>query len=248
MKLHTRIALALALTSLAISSPACAEHRIGGKSISDVFKDPGLAEITDAGCRGDTKTVARLAAIGVDPNGPGLDSVPPIFWAIHCENLAGMEALLKAGANPNYFIPGKFSITYQAATYRNPRILQLILKYGGDPNAGDDWNEWAIKAVIFDAYDTDDWGKYYTILDSNFEINKADSLGSTVAIILASGDRWDKVEELLDRGYNYNLQDLAGYLEFLGPGGRKVKDAKERVAKRLEAMGYKVPDWLGRKK
>lgn len=258
MQLHTRVVLGLSIATLAISDPACAGHRIGGKSIADVFKDPGLAQMTDASCRGDAKTVARLAAAGVNPSGTGLDGVPPLFWAIHCENLVGMEALLKAGANPNYFIRGgRFSLVGQAATFRNPGMLRLMLKYGGDPNGrawGNDPNDigvlesWPIRHAIDLANDNGDWTNYYLLLNGGLNINQSDSTGQTVTIRLTSGDHWDKIEELLERGYNYDLARLARYLEFLGPGGRKEKDAKERVAKRLEAMGYKVPDWLGRKK
>lgn len=247
-QIKTSLALAFSLAALAGTQAACMDHKIGGKTIAEVFSDPGLAQMTEAACRGDAKEVGRLAASGVNPSGVGLDGVPPLFWAINCENLMGMEALLTAGADPNYVIPSHFSLMYQAATFRDSRILKMMLRHGGDANLGIDSEEWPIKTAIFHAGDTDNWENYYLILNSNYDLNKHDSTGMSAAIILASMNRWDKVEELLDRGYNFDLQDLAKSLEFLGPGGRREEEAKERVAKRLTAMGLNVPDWLGRKK
>ncbi|CAD7057371.1 ankyrin repeat domain-containing protein [Pseudorhizobium halotolerans] len=55
--------------------------------------------------------------------------------ALTAENLAEVEALLAAGADPNWIDPGGKTAVHRAAFADDPRLLDVVLAHGGDPNA-----------------------------------------------------------------------------------------------------------------
>ncbi len=55
--------------------------------------------------------------------------------ALTTENLAEVEALLAAGADPNAIDPGGKTAVHRAAFADDPHLLDIVLAHGGDPNA-----------------------------------------------------------------------------------------------------------------
>lgn len=55
--------------------------------------------------------------------------------ALVAENLAEADALLAAGADPNWLDPGGKTAMHRAAFADNPDLLDIVLAHGGDPNA-----------------------------------------------------------------------------------------------------------------
>lgn len=55
--------------------------------------------------------------------------------ALTTENLAEVEAVLAAGADPNWVDPGGKTAVHRAALADNLQILDIVLAHGGDPNA-----------------------------------------------------------------------------------------------------------------
>ena len=217
------------------------EKRLDGQSARDVFKAPGLAALASSACDGDVGGVSAALRSGADPNGLSVDGGTPLLWAVRCENAEGVEALLKAGANPNYLILGHFTPTLSAASAKNPRILKVLLKYGGDPNAID--GQWtALRYALTYGVQSGDWTNYYTLLNSGADIERARDGGGTVALDAASLHQFDKVVELLDRGYSRDLDFLGGMVQgsHTEPGSRQA-EWQQKVIQMLEQRGVHFP-------
>ncbi len=191
------------------------EHKVSGATADETFADPAVAKLARAACAGDAGDVARLAASGVPVNSVATkdnkNDADVLIWVLSCGNVAGFEALLKAGANPNLG-PGKFGITptYIAATHPDPAFLRLALKHGGDPNARTNDGDSALFAAFELGNSSEHWDNYYSLLDSGVDLNQAHrARGTGIASFAASDGRIDKAIELLKRGYSYNLESLA---------------------------------------
>jgi ankyrin repeat protein len=221
------------------------ERKVGGKSVQDVFSEPRLATLARAACDGDDATVARAIKDGADPNGKGFDDVTPLYWAVNCQNLHGVEALLRAGANPNYMFGGRFSAVYAASTMEESAMLKLLLKYGGDPNTKDNKsNKTALEEALSLGIHGADWDNYYALLNLGADINRADAMGDTIAKAAAALGRFDKVAELLERGYRTDLPDLGRTVQIrrVDPKSEQAEwQAKVKVMLEQKGVQFPVP-------
>ncbi|MEI7932636.1 MAG: ankyrin repeat domain-containing protein [Alphaproteobacteria bacterium] len=187
-----------------------AEKPIGGKLSGQVFLDAKVAALARSACHGDRGGVARAVRGGANPNGPGYDGVTPLYWAMACKNLAGTEALLEAGSDPNLKFGGDFSATHLAAGMPDPDYLKIMLRHHGDPNAFDARNgSTALTEALQVGITTDKWDNYYALLNGGADINLVDNNHTSALMVAAANSRYDKVAELIERGYSQNLQELA---------------------------------------
>lgn len=189
-----------------------AEHVVGGKAADEVFSDRRVAQLASAACRGDLEGVSAALASGADVNATGYKGVTPLIWVQHCENIAGMRALLDAGADPNVRF-GIFTPVIIAAGMTDPANLELLLAHGGDASAyivqtNALKSDSALKVAFRRGLDGLGWENYYALLNAGADINWVGD-GSTVAEFGANMDRFDKVFELLERGYDQRLDHLA---------------------------------------
>jgi hypothetical protein len=235
----------------------CIEHKINGKSAEQAFTDQNLATLARAACEGDVAEIEKMLKLGANPNGAGYLGGTPLFWAVNCENKTGIEALLKAGADPNLRIPGPngpYSATYAAATMTNPAPLKILLQNKGDPNTfeGNTVYASALHKAFELGVDEGQWDNYYALLDAGADINRADDVGNTIATLAVSLGQFDKAIELLDRGYTHDLVDLGGFTSNGGSLGLLPKAAKDRdrLIELLEKRGvhFPVPGRMDRKK
>lgn len=252
MRISPRI-VPLAVSFVLLTSAACdglAEQQrrpeqvtVGGKSVSDVFTDPAIRDLAVAACRGDAATVAIMVDQGVDPNARGLDNVTPIFWALACDSVPGVDALLIAGADPNLQTgpPNPFSAVEVAAT-RDPRLLQTMLRRGGSPTpaALDEAFRHSMSVAPSCACEQG-WENYNLLLDAGADIN-ATYGGHTIAEFAAALNQFDKVADLLDRGYNTRLEHLERLiattnLPLVPP---EQLEWISRVQRALEARGVRI--------
>lgn len=235
----TVIKLAVLVTGLALAGTQgmrLMEHKVSGATASETFTDPFVAKLAQAACSGDNAEVAQLVKSGASANGhltrDGKNDVSPLMWSLSCENLAGFEALLKAGADPNLAV-GQFAITptFGAAGYHDPAFLRLVLKYGGDPNARVSDGDSALGEAFWLGHTQGQWDNYYALLDTGADINqprKKDGIG--LADFAATVGKIDKAVELLERGYSYDLDALAmaiydnGLASTLSDGSRPGRD------------------------
>ncbi|WP_374569983.1 ankyrin repeat domain-containing protein [Phenylobacterium sp.] len=219
---------------------ASMERKINGRSASELFPDPKVAALAKAACSGDEKTVARQIAAGANPNAVGNERAVPLLWAIRCRNLRGVEALLDGGANPNQLLGGDFSVVY-AAAQEPVEILKALLNHGGDPNAGSKESERsALMSAMSMGIHDDKWANYYAILEAGADINRVYGTYNTISIFAADMAQYDKLAELLDRGYNYDLSNLGAHVQVraIRPD---LEPKRAKVKAMLEARGVQFP-------
>jgi ankyrin repeat protein len=219
------------------------EHVVGGKTAEDVF-GPGLAKLARAACTGDVPGVEAAIRAGADPNGVGFEGTTPLIWALNCENLSGMEALLKAGADPNVRF-GNTTPICLAAQMENSEPLKLLLKHGGDADAYNQKSPWSALSLAFSlGMKKKDWTNYYALIDAGANVNRVHN-ADTIAQFAADMQQYDKVAELLDRGYSTGLdylglitqRELVGSPELMRP----QEEWRDRVLEMLKARGVQFP-------
>ena len=221
-----------------------AEFRIGGKTASDVFPNAPTAALARATCEGTADDVNRAITDGGRPSEVGLDGATPLAWAIACENLSNIAALLAGGANPNQHISGLGSPVVVAAGYRNSEILRLLLAHGGDPNG-----EGAHETALITAYDMGrqgaGWVNFEVLLEAGADVNRRSPDGDTLADRAAMYRDYERVLTLLNAGYSGDLvrlgrdvsldeENLEGILPEVHPWIRRVKQA-------LQQRGVRFP-------
>jgi hypothetical protein len=247
------------------SERAHSEHAMFGDTADNLFPNPIDAMLAKQACNGDARGVAASVKAGADVNamgkegvGPGVVrmNVTPLFWAIDCNSLSGVAALLAAGADPNKADKLGATAVTLAAGNQNPAILKLILKRGGDPNAHND-REIALQIAMGTEHE----------LERVQHLPRAAALANWDALIAAGADpsrnvpgRWtliwtlvsdydfDKAEWVMDHGWIGDPVELGRSVEFAEENAVNrtgispdVMAALERVKDRLKAMGVRFP-------
>lgn len=92
--------------------------------------------------------VLQLIAQGADPNLHDM-AASPLQIAVHRGHLDKVEALLKAGANPNAVGEDGDTPIIVGARRAGPRTMELLLRAGADPNAvaADGQSAWSIAMI-----------------------------------------------------------------------------------------------------
>ena len=182
----------------------CKEETLNGKNVREVFTDPGVQALAVAAAKGDVELVNNLVAEGADVNGTGFEGARPLVWAWGHNNLKGMEALLKNGADPNFEFSGRDFINY-TVDEKTTNYLELILKYGANPDGLD-----ADSAPIHYAISLRNHDHIKTIIKYKGDINAYDSFKTTPLIHCLDVRRMDVAIWLLEQGADVNAVDNAG--------------------------------------
>lgn len=209
------VSAAFLVLSACANHPESPSNRMLGVTATEMFGDDRVAALA---CDGNSTALAVAMRDGVDPNSMsvGVDEfdgrLTPLLWAIDCGNARGVELLLRAGANPNLPTGGRVGLTpvLVAAGSHNPALLRLLLHAGGDPNATTHVRRETALMRAFDfGLGTESWENWHTLLDAGANI-EADPHGDhqTIATHAAWINRFDKVVELLELGYSYDLTYL----------------------------------------
>ena len=215
------------------------EMKIGGKDVRQVFENDELAALADAACKGDADAVRAIVGKGADANGLGHKNMTPLLWAMACHNHAGIEALLQHGADPNLKMTedGETPV-FLAAGGDSVETLRLLLKYGGNPNVRNSVDSALSNAVLRRQMDN-----YDLLLEMGADINDADPVtGRTVMVTLVALAQYDRVIDLLNRGYSHDLPDLYAYVinRFVDESSPQYQN-KKNVIRMLDQRGIK-PD------
>jgi hypothetical protein len=158
-----------------------------------------------------------------------------------------MEALLRAGADPNAKVPfgegASFTAVFTAASIADPAILRLLLQYGGDPNAAFEGTPNTALMRAFElGHQEENWENYYTLLNAGADINRV-LANRTIAEFAASLDYFDKMAELLERGYNVRLLILGLHVTAADPAimGARQQHWRGVVRSMLQERGIQFP-------
>ena len=243
---YFQLTAALLIVFVTLYDNAGAEPMVSGRTANQEFADTKVAMLVNAVCSGDHVAISAALQSGVDVEARGRLGETPLFWAVKCENLYGIESLLKAKANPNYRIPGQFTAVWAASEMYNPAPLKLLLRYGGDPNTddGEDSARTALWNALVVGTSGHGWDNYYALLEAGADISRSTTAGETIVTEAIALGAFDRAEELLNRGYKGDLLDLSGSVS-----GRKTDDtaaphivaAKARIVKYLEEKKIPVP-------
>lgn len=194
---------------------ACMEHKVGDKTTSDVFADDAMRRLAQAACEGDERAVRSAVQRGANPNGAGLRGITPLVWAVSCDSVVGVKALLAAGANPNQAIGDEYtSVVYMAVRRNDPGPLKALLEAGADANVYSLKSErTGISQALLHGVDTGDWRQWELML-AKVDINRPyNKFGETIAVRAANLNQFERVVQLLERGYSYRLAELGRSVE-----------------------------------
>jgi hypothetical protein len=109
----------------------------GAKTMIDTsraFKNIHLRDLADAARDSDLVKIEKLVRDGVPVNGIGEEGFRPLHWALMGKQADGLRRLLELGADPNAELANGRSPVFMAAALESPEFLELLLKYGGNPN------------------------------------------------------------------------------------------------------------------
>lgn len=164
------------------------------------------------------------------------DDVSPLSQAILCDDAPKADRLLAQGASPNQREPGGLTPVLIAAALSRDALLARLLQAGGDPNAYEsDTRTLALSYALSAGVHQGDWRAYERLIDEGADINRSAQGGPTIARWASSLGQFDKVEQLLDRGYRADLPALARSVERRNVPD-KAKPAQARLLARIRAM------------
>lgn len=218
---------------------ACSQNSASAESY---FETPEEVALAKAICRG--TGVERALAKVPSPDIIGRDGMTLILWSMGCSTSDGLEAYLEAGADPNLQTTGHSAVTY-AVEFKDPYYLDLLLRYGGNPDAIV-LNDPEISNALMLAFEkgawTDDWTNYHRLLEAVADINQQLKRGGTIGSIVVTYGRYCELLKLFDRGYTKDLEYVEKLIGGRMEGSDIYVDCRTRALDRIEelkAEGYK---------
>jgi ankyrin repeat protein len=212
MKLTWPFRITIGSVAIAISgmfTVACGGIEYGGMTPEQAF-GPKEAALVQAAAAGDLEKVRQLIAEGAHVNARGPEGTTPLVWVLADGNLAGAEALLKAGSDPNLKFAGQESAMSLAAAGNRPKVLELLLRHGGDPNLTGPQGRHLIMLALLAQQPKN----MQLLLDHGADVNAHDPIdGRTAAVVAVGQGRFDLAVMLLEKGLDYNLPRLARAVE-----------------------------------
>ncbi len=175
--------LAAALALLSACSP---QSKYG----ADRYFEGNALALAIASELGESGAITRLMKDdGVDPHRIFARNagIPLLAWPLRARNLDGLQALLDNGADPNaraYKTVDGRRLGYNnamvyAAKMDDPRILELLLKHGGDPNTRNSANE----TLLFQAFVAgNQWENVKLVVENGADVNE-ENRGSADTVI-----------------------------------------------------------------
>lgn len=225
---------------LYLLASACSAERPNPESF---FSEPVAVVLAGAACAGEADRVADLVADGASVDTRGAGNVTPLMFAVICKSPAGVKALLEAGANPNYRNRHGMTATWIAAGHANSEVLRSLLDAGGDMYAeNDSCTDVLGRALILgiENHTSRRWDNYQLLLDRGIDVNHRDSCGGTIVQVASALGNFNKIAELLDRGYAYDLLSVAWSTEYIAVSEDRYADV-ERVKAMLRERGVRWP-------
>jgi ankyrin repeat protein len=212
-----------------------AEPLVGGHRLAYYFEDPKIRSLLSNVAAGHLDRARQDVANGADVNEVGKDGITPLLWLMTTGfNAEKIEFLLAAGADPNYIEPkSRMSAVYGAASSDRPDILELLLKYKGNPDERGPQGKTALMAAVAEGRPSN----VDILLRHGADLNARDALQLSAPEIAISRNRYDMAYMLLDKGYSKDLDRLARFAADIKttPGSVQAQ-WRERLVQRLKNM------------
>jgi hypothetical protein len=162
------------------------------------------------------------------------EDVSPLSTAVLCDDRAGVDAALAGRADPNLREPGGLTPVLIAAALSREEILRKLLAAGGDPDAYEsDTGQLALAYALAAGVHHQDWRAYDTLLDKA-DINAGGGKVTPIGDWAVTLGQFDRVAELLDRGYRKDLSGLAWTLERRSAGD--AGEARDKALAKVRAL------------
>lgn len=197
----------------------------------NVFANAEAATLATAMAGGDVERMGRLAR-EVDLETRGDRNVTLLQWALLNRNLAGLQALLKAGADPAQpGIDGSTAV-HMAAMAEDPIYLETLLVHRADPDTPHGvTGATALSAALMGERAS----QFQILLVAGADPNRTDRLGNTALHVAGKINEPGLALELLNAGADPALRNTQGvtfqhYLfsiraELLDEGTRRDRQA-----------------------
>ncbi len=210
----------------------------GGMAVAE---QPGQGTDTEAAvqCRARTDEFAPMRdERRVFPNPQDHEKLV-IYRAIRCKNVDQVRTLLDGGLDPNTNLNGA-GLSYWAAMAGSIPMLELLFERGAKMN-GDEGSSipGPLEGSMGDSFGTEDWSVYEFLLSRGADPEiRSGNPTFTIAERLTITGRFDRIDELLDRGFDRDLHMLRHLVQ------ERVKVAPEEDKKRglrlLERLDQKL--------
>jgi hypothetical protein len=226
------VLLLIPLNAIATSSGMTAREAFSGNE--------RVAAMVEAVRRGDYAESDRQLKAGANVNTVGNGGISPLMWLmIETRRSANIEYLLKVGADPNYRSPkDNVSAMYFAAGGNRLDLLELLLKYKGNPSLVADQGESLLHLAVMQSRDNN----IEVLLAHGADINAVDSMGDTVGTTAVALGRFDLVAHFLERGLNHDLERLARRIANRAvPPDSEQQRWKDKAVEMLKARGVRLP-------
>jgi ankyrin repeat protein len=184
--------------------------------------------LVEAAKDGDAKAIKSLLEKHVDVNAPTVDGTTALHWAVHRNDQATVDQLIRAGANVK--VANRFGMVplSMAAENGNTAIVERLLKAGADPNATLPGGETALMT----AARAGDVSVLKVLLVHGANVNAKESTRDQTALMWAAAQgNDDAVKLLVEVGAEVNARstELKTFHENAYVSGRKNADSPERL-------------------
>jgi ankyrin repeat protein len=160
-------------------------------------------DLLDASYGGSVEEVKRLIDMGADINTKNQFGLTPFELAIVGNNCGVVEYYLQLGQNPNVERGGGTPLM-SAAANGNVELLQLLLKYGADPELPGDGKATALMSA------TQHTEIFKILVNRGANIHARDNYGRTVLIWAALHGTEEVVALLCEMGADPGIKDKGG--------------------------------------
>lgn len=230
------------LASIVLALGGCSMNADEGSlDANAIFSDEEVViRLVEAACSGQVSDVDHLVKSGVDLNFVGEEGFTPLLFALHCGNLAGLKALIQGGANVNQVSNEKYSPAILAATLKDTSFLDVILDSGADIYKVPSMGQYNMIGSAFNAGAfNQNWSAYDLLLSKGVDLNRFIDKDERydLATFAVTMNRYDRVLELLNMGYDRDLGYLSELVESGQiPGDPDLAEARVLVQKKIATL------------
>lgn len=161
-----------------------------------VYEDAHVAELATAAQDGSRLKVSALIAAGVDKNARGDKGINLLQWSILHASTAGLDALLKAGANPAQQDASGSTAMHFAAGTTDPQFLATLIANGAPIDVRNRIGETPIFAALLGGRDP----QFQRLIAAGANVNATDDNGNTPLHVAGKVNNLRAALALLDAG------------------------------------------------